>query len=179
MKRCPKCEFIYEDDQSLCDMDGVLLVLDSRTLPNLHALATVEVPLAPKPAWRHRTFPAMAALILATVLSLVYFVTSQRSSYAPPRVEGISIPAANPAPATEQPADTNTTPPPPPATEAVAAPAIDKPAKEKNPKSRTHPKRRRSRSLKRRSARPNNELQKSRRKTNRRSAPFSRRPDGF
>jgi outer membrane biosynthesis protein TonB len=114
-------------------MDGVLLVLDSRTLPNLHALATVEVPLAPKPAWRHRTFPAMAALILATVLSLVYFVTSQRSSYAPPRVEGISIPAANPAPATEQPVDTNTTPPPPPATEAVAAPAIDKPAKEEEP----------------------------------------------
>ncbi len=46
MKRCPQCEFIYEDDQSLCDMDGVLLVLDSRTLPHLHALATVEVPVA-------------------------------------------------------------------------------------------------------------------------------------
>ncbi len=28
MKRCPQCEFIYEDDQSLCDMDGVLLVFD-------------------------------------------------------------------------------------------------------------------------------------------------------
>ena len=41
MKRCPQCEFIYEDDQSLCDMDGVLLVFDSRNLPNHHALATV------------------------------------------------------------------------------------------------------------------------------------------
>ena len=41
MKRCPQCEFIYEDDQSLCDMDGVLLVLDSRTLPNMNALTTV------------------------------------------------------------------------------------------------------------------------------------------
>ena len=41
MKRCPQCEFIYEDDQSLCDMDGVLLVFDSRTLPNSHALTTV------------------------------------------------------------------------------------------------------------------------------------------
>ena len=52
MKRCPQCEFIYEDDQSMCDMDGVLLVFDSRTLPNLHALATVPaVPraAAPKP----------------------------------------------------------------------------------------------------------------------------------
>ena len=80
MKRCPQCEFIYEDDQSLCDMDGALLVLDARTLPNLHALATVDVPLAPRAHWRHRTFPAMAALILATVLSLVYFVSTQRTA---------------------------------------------------------------------------------------------------
>jgi hypothetical protein len=104
-------------------MDGVLLVFDSRNLPSLHALATVELPLAPKSAWRHRTFPAMAALILATVLSLVYFVSTQRSnSYGPTQVEGISIPAANP-PATEQPADTSPAPPPPPETEAAAAPA--------------------------------------------------------
>jgi len=80
MKRCPQCEFIYEDDQSLCDMDGALLVFDARTLPNLHALATVDVPVAPKAHWRHRTFPAMAALILATVLSLVYFVSTQRTA---------------------------------------------------------------------------------------------------
>jgi hypothetical protein len=83
MKRCPQCEFIYEDDQSLCDMDGALLVFDSRSLPNLHALAPIEVPLPPKAHWRHRTFPAMAALILATVLSLVYFVSTQRTAHAP------------------------------------------------------------------------------------------------
>ena len=45
MKKCPQCEFIYEDDQSLCDMDGVLLVFDTRTLPNLHALTTVSAPV--------------------------------------------------------------------------------------------------------------------------------------
>jgi len=92
MKRCPQCEFIYEDDQSLCDMDGVLLVFDARSLPNLHALAPVEASVAPKAHWRHRTFPAMAALILATVFSLVYFVSTQqtRSVTAP-------IPASSPA----------------------------------------------------------------------------------
>jgi hypothetical protein len=79
MKRCPQCEFIYEDDQSLCDMDGVLLVFDSRSLPNLHALAAGEIPATPRVHWRHRTFPAMAALILATVLSLVYFVSTQQT----------------------------------------------------------------------------------------------------
>ena len=121
MKRCPQCEFIYEDDQSLCDMDGVLLVLDSRTLPNLHALATVDVPVeAPitsRSPWRHRTFPAMAALILATVLSLVYFVSTQRGvqSAAPAAVESITTtPVANPA-------ESNPPPAPPMPVENAAA----------------------------------------------------------
>jgi len=84
MKRCPQCEFIYEDDQSLCDMDGALLVFDARSLPKLNALVPAEATLAPsRPAWRHRTFPAMAALILATVLSLVYFVSTQRTVPVP------------------------------------------------------------------------------------------------
>jgi len=32
MKRCPQCEFIYEEEQSHCDMDGALLVHDPRAL---------------------------------------------------------------------------------------------------------------------------------------------------
>jgi cytoskeletal protein RodZ len=78
MKKCPKCEFIYEDDQSLCDMDGVLLVLDSRTLPNLHALQTVP---APKTASkRNRAVPAFATIILAVVLGLVYYVSTRNQA---------------------------------------------------------------------------------------------------
>jgi hypothetical protein len=75
MKRCPKCEFIYEDDQSLCDMDGALLVLDSRNLPNLHALQTVRgLKTSPK---RNRAVPAFATLILALVLGMVYYVSTE------------------------------------------------------------------------------------------------------
>jgi hypothetical protein len=126
MKRCPQCEFIYEDDQSLCDMDGALLVFDARTLPNLHALAPVEVPLAPRAHWRHRTFPAMAALILATVLSLVYFVSTQRT--APVRTSMPAMPLTS-APTTTAPtissaapaAESNQTLPAPAATEVKAA----------------------------------------------------------
>lgn len=81
MKRCPQCEFIYEDDQSLCDMDGVLLVFDSRKLPNLHALATV--PAVPKAQRRSRAVPAFATLVLALVLGMVYFVSTRQPSYAP------------------------------------------------------------------------------------------------
>src|SRR5215211_9316177 len=97
MKRCPQCEFIYEDDQSLCDMDGALLVFDSRTLPSLHALAPVDMPAVPvstKAHWRHRTFPAMAALILATVFSLVYFVSMQRGAAPPVNVPAVTLPAS-------------------------------------------------------------------------------------
>jgi hypothetical protein len=125
MKRCPQCEFIYEDDQSLCDMDGALLVFDSRTLPNLHALAPVDmpaVPVAPKAHWRHRTFPAMAALILATVFSLVYFVSSQRGTApsAPAGMPSVTLPASN----LVAPTEANPTPEPPPAVEEhSAAPA--------------------------------------------------------
>ena len=120
MKRCPQCEFIYEDDQGLCDMDGALLVLDARTLPNLHALATVEAPVVTRAHWRHRTFPAVAALILATVLSLVYFVTSQRgvnSSVAPAVGPSITTPLPN-ATGTSV---ANPEPPPPPTVENSAA----------------------------------------------------------
>jgi len=97
MKRCPQCEFIYEDDQSLCDMDGVLLVLDSRTLPNMNALTTVTTK-TPSPK-RHRAVPAFATVILALVLGMVYYVSTQRkaaqSAYTPaPAVES----TANPAP---------------------------------------------------------------------------------
>jgi len=97
MKKCPKCEFIYEDDQSLCDMDGMLLVFDSRTLPNLHALQTVPAKASPK---RNRAVPAFATLILALVLGLVYYVSVQRRatqySHIPPQPTAATT--TNPAP---------------------------------------------------------------------------------
>ena len=138
MKRCPQCEFIYEDDQSMCDMDGALLVFDSRTLPNLHALATVDAPLVagtPKAPWRHRTFPAMAALILATVLSLVYFVSTQRTVPAPPAVSGASI--AVPASELPSPTDANEAVPPSASDNNSAAPEASDAVKEE-PKPESH-----------------------------------------
>ena len=80
MKRCPQCEFIYEDDQSLCDMDGVLLVFDSRTLPNLHALATVSAPLPEQgPRRSRRMVPAFATLLLMLSIATVYYVATMRN----------------------------------------------------------------------------------------------------
>jgi len=70
MKRCPQCEFIYEDDQSLCDMDGILLVFDSLNLPKPRASS--------KSNWKNRPVPAGAALVLGTVFLLVYYVSTHQ-----------------------------------------------------------------------------------------------------
>jgi len=132
MKRCPKCEFIYEDDQSLCDMDGVLLVLDSRTLPNLHALQTVKTKTPPK---RNRAVPAFATLILAIVLGSVYYVSTQRKatqiSEIPPQPTVAStsnaVPEVNPTPEA-QPSAEALKPEPEPAKLAAAAAPVKKAA---------------------------------------------------
>src|SRR5215207_6360525 len=113
MKRCPKCEFIYEDDQSLCDMDGVLLVLDSRTLPHMHALQTVETPKTSK---RNRAVPVFATLILGLVLGMVYYVSTQRT--AQPTIDippARSVGTSNPVPPVNP--DVNPTPEAQPAAE--------------------------------------------------------------
>ena len=113
MKRCPQCEFIYEDDQSLCDMDGVLLVFDSRNLPNHHALATVPAKSQPR---RNRAVPAFATLILALVLGMVYYVSTQRKAMEPI----IETPAANAAASNPVP-EVNPTPQPQPSQESEAS----------------------------------------------------------
>ena len=95
MKRCPQCEFIYEDDQSLCDMDGVLLVLDSRTLPNIHALTTVPAKVQPR---RNRAVPAFATVILVLVLGMVYYVSTWRHTVSRVEAPASVISTSNPAP---------------------------------------------------------------------------------
>lgn len=148
MKRCPQCEFIYEDDQSLCDMDGILLVFDSRTLPNLHSLATVPA-MSGKSARRNRMVPAFATILLTLVIASFYYVSSQRSvapadNFSPPSVTGTSVPtpelnqAQPPAESAESPKpETPPTKPEKPAAVAVPAKkATTKPAAVKPPETK-------------------------------------------
>lgn len=76
MKRCPNCEFIYEDDQSHCDMDGTKLALDSRPLPKLQALTVTNV--GSDSRWRSRAVPVFASAMLAIVLGFVYYVSTRQ-----------------------------------------------------------------------------------------------------
>jgi hypothetical protein len=98
MKRCPQCEFIYEDDQSLCDMDGNALVYESRQ-PDLPRGTTDRATLPVQKSRLRSVLPLLAGLILGTVIFLVF--------YASPRLlakpEGQKL-DSNPQPATAPPA---------------------------------------------------------------------------
>ena len=103
MKVCPLCEFIYEDDQSLCDMDGNTLVYD----PAPQALAPVASPAAAATPARSRArrfaATAVTGVVLGTVLVLVFHVFTLRTqeqllttaptgpNYSSPRDTGGSV----------------------------------------------------------------------------------------
>ena len=78
MKRCPQCEFIYEDDQSHCDMDGARLTHDARRLPKLQAVTTTSTSSVNSKA-RSRLVALVATLVLAGVMALVYYVSIRQS----------------------------------------------------------------------------------------------------
>src|ERR1044072_7301573 len=82
MKLCPQCDFIYEDDQGLCDMDGRELVYHSVPLAVGQSLAvptrlTISLPEHSQP----NRFPLLliGAVVLALLLSVLYFVQLRRS----------------------------------------------------------------------------------------------------
>lgn len=96
MKLCPQCEFIYEDDQSICDMDGKELVYDPGPLafegtvrftsPELHEPAplpvslTAGLPASQPTRWQSRrsAVAALAAIILAALLFVVYYARTHQ-----------------------------------------------------------------------------------------------------
>ena len=131
MKRCPQCEFIYEDDQSLCDMDGILLVFDSQKLPKQGNTQKSQL--------RSRIVPLVAVLVLTTVLSLVYYVAMHQRKVIPGADSNVSVSAAQPAPSENQlvPETTVITPKPvsepkPVVTRATVESESKKPAKPKS-----------------------------------------------
>ena len=76
MKLCPQCEFIYEDDQNLCDMDGETLVHDTRVgvLPE-----TLSATTGARPAQSRRksiAVPVVAGLVFSAVLFISYCASS-------------------------------------------------------------------------------------------------------
>jgi hypothetical protein len=104
MQRCSQCDFIYEDDQHLCDMDGQELVYEP-TLQSLQIGAAKVATTACTPPQtsgaRRQALAAGVALLIAIVLSLGYFGFT--TEYAPQHTKA---PATNvnpePQPAPDQ-----------------------------------------------------------------------------
>ena len=65
MKRCPQCEFIYEDEQTTCDMDGAMLAFDQNS-------AAVD---GPRSRMKSFVVPAVVGTALAAVLVLAFYTS--------------------------------------------------------------------------------------------------------
>jgi type IV secretory pathway VirB10-like protein len=123
MKRCSQCDFIYEDDQHLCDMDGHELVYE----PTLHGFqsetATKPVTRSASSGARRQALAAGVALLIAIVLSVGY--SGFTREYAPqntkaPSTNVVSAPQPEPDQTDSTPADQTD---PTPADQTDPAPA--------------------------------------------------------
>ena len=92
MKRCPQCEFIYEDEQNACDMDGTILAFDASVAA---ANATSRSRL------RSFALPAVIGTMLASLL-IVAFYASPLMFASPdqrgPQPKAQTSPTRNPSP---------------------------------------------------------------------------------
>jgi hypothetical protein len=115
MQRCSQCDFIYEDDQRLCDMDGHELVSEPtiQSLQRIAANAAGRVPTPPKSRSGRPAILAASAVLIGAVLSVGY--SGFTTEYAPqntkaPSADVILAPQPEPLPPPATPA-VNPTPP--------------------------------------------------------------------
>jgi len=77
MRRCPVCDFIYEDDERLCAMDGTGLVNHTGPLP-FEESALPQSAAPANPLWRGLTLIA-AGIILAIALFVIFHNVAKRN----------------------------------------------------------------------------------------------------
>ena len=119
MKLCPQCEFIYEDDQNVCDMDGEALVCENRLgvshrpIPTATAVTGARLT---KRQLRIMVMAVVAGVVFPALLCLAYYSsltlfdsafasrsakpeapeTSQQQHIAPQQDNSLSSPVTNP-----------------------------------------------------------------------------------
>jgi len=77
MKRCPQCDFLYEDDQSFCDMDGEELAFDAESFPQPQRTAIASTALPAKSHSSRFAVAMMAAIVVAAISFVAYFTSSR------------------------------------------------------------------------------------------------------
>jgi hypothetical protein len=102
MKRCPLCDFIYEDDQGLCEMDGIELVQDCEALiPADEDTVHGTPPPAGSPR-RRRTLHLILGFGLGAVVFSAYYTSVNQAAPTQPLASYAGLPApagAEPTPA--------------------------------------------------------------------------------
>src|SRR3989442_15645439 len=102
MKRCPECEFVYEDEQSLCDMDGTGLVFYPQPLPGEETTSPQPLNVRARRSWKTVAIVALAGLALGAILFVYYRrahrTASHSTNYSSAKVTVDSQAAPNPAP---------------------------------------------------------------------------------
>lgn len=80
MRRCPVCDFIYEDDEKLCAMDGTALVNHSGPL----AWEESALPQSPPPTNSHgRGLTLIASGVILAIALFLYFHNVSRRNVLP------------------------------------------------------------------------------------------------
>ena len=77
MKLCPQCEFLYEDDQTFCDMDGESLVHDGRAEVFSDAGPAATNASPKRSRLRVVVVSMVAGLLLLVLLSFAYYASSR------------------------------------------------------------------------------------------------------
>lgn len=77
MKVCSQCEFIYEDDQGVCDMDGAALIYDPAPRALSQGVAGKSRNPVSKSRWKSWAASAFTGVVLGTVLVLLFPVLIQ------------------------------------------------------------------------------------------------------
>jgi hypothetical protein len=88
MKRCPECDFIYENAQERCDMDGTRLRYTT-FLPPLASPQPIETN-SQQFVWGGLTIPLLALVVIGSVVLTLYRAT-------PSKLSSSSVPKNQPA----------------------------------------------------------------------------------
>lgn len=120
MKLCPQCDFIYEDEQGFCDMDGKELVFSlvpAESQANIAASLTPTPGLPTAPPQRGLAAAIVVVVVLAALVIALYLVrkhqtrsgaATETSTQLPDRSAGESAAQSNSETTSTQPAATQT-----------------------------------------------------------------------
>ena len=133
MKRCPLCDFIYEDDQSLCDMDGIELVHAQGALVPTHASARGSAVALKSPRKKLSALTLVAAVFGAVCFPVYYLSTNgaapANADHSPAPVAGQAAPVPALVPAAPEAAPPTLPSAKTPTNEAARADTVAPPAR--------------------------------------------------